>query len=133
MCKRAIAVFLSTYFFLASTLLPKGDFALMADLHDMYQQYTRIDDPKEVGIIDFVVDYLLNGEALSGGDMYKGKPIPYQTVQFQHQANFANVILIQHGFIKPAVKIFVKKHLVVNDRFAPEPFTRELLRPPVAC
>lgn len=132
MLRSTIAIFLGLYFFLASTLLPKGDFALMQDLHGMYQQYASIDDPKEVGIIDFVFDYLLNGEAFSN-DSYKGHPIPYNTVQFQHSANFMNFVVLTVPRIIPPVQTISYNYHIKNDCTAMCGFSARLLRPPVSC
>jgi len=93
MFKKCLAAYLSVYFLLGAMLLPKGDFALLADIPGMYQHYKQIDDPKDIGIADFVIDYLLNAEGILGADYYKGRPIPYNTVQFQHGANFLTFVL----------------------------------------
>jgi hypothetical protein len=131
--KRITACLLAVHFLIGSVLLPKGDFALLADLPGMYQQYTSIDDPKDIGVADFVVDYLLNGEAIFGADNYKGRPIPYASVQFQHEANPLNFIL--QSILLPAIKpqITFSKHYIQNDPLIDLGFSHEFFRPPVTA
>ena len=41
-----------------------GDFSLMTDLPGMYRTYEKFITADEVGVIDFVGDYLLGGKSL---------------------------------------------------------------------
>jgi hypothetical protein len=131
MVRSAIAIVLSVYFLLGSTLLPKGDFSLMADLPNMYEQYKAIDDPQDISILDFVSDYLLNGEAIFKTDVYNGHNIPYNTVQFAHQAKTISCILL--AFSLPAVSIQIIHNLYVlkNDNAYIYLCCNEVFRPPL--
>lgn len=131
MLRSVLAILLSMHFFLGSTLLPKGDFALIADLPTMYHQYTIIDKPEDIGLVDFIVDYLLNGEAFNGHETYRGRPIPYNTVQFQHQANALSFVVVQWAMpmIKP--QTVYKKYYHENERLFYHDYRQDIFRPPL--
>ena len=132
MIKKGIAIVLSIYFMLSSTLLPKGDFALLTDLPAMYQRYTQIDDPKDIGVIDFMFDYLLNAEAILGADNYNSRPVPYNAVQFQHEANFLTCV-IPHTYPQFLTVITLNTtHYISDEKLTPTAFANEILRPPLS-
>ncbi|GAB2706263.1 hypothetical protein GCM10027037_35610 [Mucilaginibacter koreensis] len=131
--KRIITGLLAIHFLLGNILLPKGDFALLADIPGMYQQYMNIDDPQDIGIADFVVDYLLNGEAIFGADTYKGCPIPYASVQFQHAANPLNFILQSATLSAIKPQFVLRRYHIQNDSLPDLGYSNEFFRPPVTA
>jgi hypothetical protein len=131
MLRSAAILLFCCYFLLGKTLLPQGDFSLMADLPAMYKQYQAIEPPEEVGVFDFVVDYLLNGEELEAHDPHE-KPIPFESVQFQHEANPLTFIVSYYSFPVPKTHALITKHFIKNDALIPPAHYNELFRPPLS-
>ncbi len=93
MLKKIISTFLAALFFAGSLMMPMGDFSLLRDIPQMYQNYTRITSVEEQGIVDFIGDYLLQGKDLFGHNEHDKTPAKGNEVQFQHQASPLCVVL----------------------------------------
>ncbi|MEO6149277.1 MAG: hypothetical protein ABIN95_02410 [Mucilaginibacter sp.] len=131
MLKSVAILLFCSYFLLGKMLLPQGDFSLMADLPAMYQQYKAIEEPEDIGVLDFVVDYLLNGEALEQHSKNE-KPIPFASVQFQHEANPLSFIVLYYNLQIPQVQFFTISHFIKNDVINTPAHYNKLFRPPLS-
>ncbi|WCT14307.1 hypothetical protein [Mucilaginibacter jinjuensis] len=104
----------------------------MRDIPDMYRNYTRITTEDELGILDFVGDYLMHGKELFGNNQNDKPQNSSNSVQFQHQANpiLAEIQLTVFGFsplpIKEKVRAMPYKHRATTD------YQNECFRPPLA-
>ncbi|MBE7178126.1 MAG: hypothetical protein INR69_17115 [Mucilaginibacter polytrichastri] len=123
---------LVAWVFLGSTLLPLGDYSLLQDLPGMYRVYQQIDEPGDISLADFVVDYLLNGEELFEHYENAQKGFDPTPVQFQHQAELTAIAFFHTEFL-PVKQAHV--HVPQNGSYAPfatSDYQDEILRPPMA-
>jgi len=67
----------------------------MQDIPGMYRNYTRITTQEELGITDFIGDYLLHGKEIFGHNGHDKPENNGNRVQFQHQANPLNVVFFK--------------------------------------
>ncbi|EHQ28597.1 hypothetical protein [Mucilaginibacter paludis] len=130
MYKSATALFLAMFFLAGSTLLPLGDFSLMTDLPNMYRGYTKI-VKEEPDVIDFIGDYLFNGKEILGHNRRDAPQKPDSAIQFQHQANCLNIILIQLYLPALSIADAFKKHIVSQQLLHTSDYQNELFRPPL--
>jgi hypothetical protein len=119
-------------FFGGSVLLPMSDFSLMRDIPAMYHSYTKITTAEELGVIDFIGDYLLHGKEMFGHNKDDKPQSAANNVQFQHHANPLNVLL-SPGYsnllpfpVSRKTKSARNKSMPVSD------YSHELFRPPLA-
>jgi hypothetical protein len=131
MLKKCICGLLASLFLTSSVLLPLGDFFLMNDLPGMYNRYTRITSPDEVGIVDFVGDYLLHGKDLFGHNGNDKTPLKGSDIQFQHQANPLNVVFSLPYSINLFTVRYVAEHPDFKQQFRTSGYNNELFRPPL--
>jgi hypothetical protein len=130
--KRGVCCILACLFLTGSVIFPLGDFSLMRDIPKMYQNYSKVTCEEELGIIDFVGDYLLYGKQIFGHNEHDKAPAKGDEVQFQHQASPPNVVfskLHQILFIAP-ISIF--PHPEFNPEFYTSDYRNKLFRPPLA-
>ncbi len=123
---------MACFFLGGSTLLPLSDFSLMQDIPDMYRNYTKITTADELGVIDFIGDYLLHGKDLFGHNEHDKPQSGADNVQFQHQANPLSIVLFTvHICVitRPEVQ---KAHRVCHKSITTSDYHQELLRPPLA-
>jgi hypothetical protein len=131
MMKRSISGFLACLFLTSSFLLPLGDFSLLRDIPTMYRNYTKITTAEELGVLDFVGDYLMHGKELFGNNAHDKPQNSSSNVQFQHQANplTAEIPLIVFGFApfpaQEGISDLVYKHQATTD------YQNECFRPPL--
>jgi hypothetical protein len=116
----------------SSVLLPLGDFALLRDIPQMYQNYTKITSIEEVGVIDFIGDYLMHGKDIFGHNEHDKVPAKGCDVQFQHQASPLNVF-----FSLSHVKVLIAPVVILTHQsfipyFITSDYRNELFRPPLA-
>jgi hypothetical protein len=95
MFKRIICGCLACLFLTGSIMLPMGDFSLTRDIPKMYENYTKITSQQEMGVIDFIGDYLLYGKQIFGHNEHDKVPAKGNEIQFQHQASPLNVVFLQ--------------------------------------
>ncbi|MES2268643.1 MAG: hypothetical protein V4520_17890 [Bacteroidota bacterium] len=132
MLKRILSWFMACLFLGSSILLPLGDFSLMRDLPEMYRNYAKITTSEELGVIDFIGDYLLHGKEIFGNNEHDKAQANGNSVQFQHRASSLNVVLLH----QPISLLFTSESLVPHPLFS-QPFHTsdyrdELFRPPLA-
>lgn len=131
MAKKALAYFISFYFLLGSIVLPLGDFSLIRDLPQMYRAYEKLADPKELGIADFIGDYLMGGKAIFGHNKNDAQETGKSNVQFQHAASFCSIVSLHAQTITTIVADAVITHSDISIPVNTSEFHSELLRPPL--
>jgi hypothetical protein len=132
MYRKIICYFLASLFLISSVMLPLGDFSLLRDIPDMYRNYTKITTAEELGVIDFIGDYLLHGKEIFGNNEHDKPANGSNTVQFQHQASQLNVVFLQLPislFIAPES---ILTHPLFYQQFHTSNFRNKLFRPPLA-
>jgi len=132
MAKSVTAIFFACFFFIGSITLPLGDFSLMTDLPGMYHTYEKLTTPDEVGVLDFVGDYLLGGKSLLNHNHADKPESRSLSVQFQHQAS--NFSFFEQHFYIPRLSInhFKIDHVASAISVETTDFHAELFRPPLA-
>jgi hypothetical protein len=128
---RIIVCFLSFLFLTGSILLPLGDFSLMKDLPEMYQRYEKLAAPEEVGVIDFIGDYLFAGKALFGHNKTDRPESSDMSVQFQHSPSTSSFLYsnleLPNLFIRDLITSYTQSITLIETT----DFHAELLRPPL--
>ena len=114
-----------------SLVLPLGDFSLLQDIPGMYGNYCKVTTPEELGVADFIGDYLLQGKDIFGHnkhDKQAGKE-----VQFQHQADPLTIVLfLRNGMLLSPLREPKNKYSVVNYQVCCSNHAKALFRPPIA-
>jgi hypothetical protein len=132
MYRKIICYFLASLFLTGSVMLPLGDFSLMRDIPKMYQNYTKITSGEEMGVIDFIGDYLLYGKQIFGHNEHDKAPAKGLDVQFQHQASPLNVVVSQLPFTLFFNYFSILTHPSFNQVFYTSDYRNTLFRPPLA-
>ncbi len=104
----------------------------MRDIPKMYQNYTKITAEDEMGIADFIGDYLLSGKQIFGHNEHDKTPSKGNEVQFRHQAVALNTIFLHHMvtlFVNPVV---LPVHGIYASVFYTGAYRNKLFRPPLA-
>lgn len=133
MGERLITMFLGCLFLISGFILPLGDFSLMRDIPDMYRNYTKITTEEELGVLDFVGDYLMHGKELFGNNQHDKPQTPSNSVQFQH---LANPLLAEIPLILFVIVILPRSRRVQPTRIilqATTDYQNKCFRPPLAC
>ncbi len=131
MLKSLITSFLACYFLLGSTILPLGDFSLMADLPSMYRSYSEITAEKP-DIIDFIGDYVMGGKELFGHNKHDAPLKPDGSTQFQHQAtSFLYFTFISYQ-VHSKPQELLSKPIITAFMFFPSDYQCKTFRPPIA-
>jgi hypothetical protein len=132
MIKKLIALWMACFFLAGSVLLPLGDFSLLRDIPGMYHNYKKITTADELGVIDFIGDYLLQGKEILGHNKHDKPESPVNSAQLRHQANSIQVLI--PNFPLSAIKITEsqKAFNICNKPVVTTGYTRELLRPPLS-
>jgi hypothetical protein len=132
MMKQAISGILACLFLMSSFILPLGDFSLMRDIPHMYRNYTGLTTKEELGVLDFVGDYLMHGKELFGNNVHDKTQNGDNSVQFQHQANplLAEIPLILFRLVYlPRNQV---SQPISNILQATTEYQNECFRPPLA-
>ncbi|GAC1300635.1 MAG: hypothetical protein NVSMB24_01650 [Mucilaginibacter sp.] len=132
MFKRMTCGLLAYLFLTGSIMLPLGDFSLMRDIPKMYQNYTKITSEEEMGVIDFIGDYLLYGKQIFGHNEHDKIPAKGNDVQFQHQASPLNIVFLHRTitlFVEPVARITQTAH---TPLFYTGDYRTRLFRPPLS-
>jgi hypothetical protein len=111
--------------------LPLGDFSLAKDLPKMYQSYTKLANPKEIGIIDFVGDYLFAGKALLGHNKYDKSENSSTSIQFQHTPIGFNLVYRRVETVCIVIQDYKISHKQIKNPLEIAGFHPELFRPPL--
>jgi hypothetical protein len=132
MFKQITSGFLVCLFLTGSIILPMGDFSLMRDIPKMYANYSKITSQEEMGVIDFIGDYLLYGKQIFGHNEHDKIPAKGNEVQFQHQASPLNIVFLHCTItllVAPAAK---PTHPIHSPTFYTGDYRNTLFRPPLA-
>ena len=126
-----MSLMLACFFLAGSILLPLGDFSLMNDLPGMYRAYEKLATPEEIGVIDFVGDYLLGGKALLNHN-HRDKPETRGiAVQFQHSATSYSFLKSQIHLSYIVIEDIAITHTLITILVKTSDFHPELFRPPL--
>jgi hypothetical protein len=131
MLKKTLSLLMACLFLGSSTLLPLGDFSLMRDLPDMYHNYTKITTAEELGLIDFIGDYLLHGKEIFGNNEHDKPATGNNTVQFQHHASSLNVVFAHVPVVLLSFPKLLTFHPLFGQPFRAAGYRDELFRPPL--
>lgn len=132
MIHKAVTCFFAFLFLASSVLLPMGDFSLAQDIPTMYRNYSRITTQEELGVIDFVGDYLLHGKEIFGHNAHDKTTGNNNGVRFLHQANPINMVfLMDHYTVFNLFNINIS-YPNPGKSFSVTDFHEELFRPPLA-
>ncbi|MEO6631977.1 MAG: hypothetical protein ABIN13_09655 [Mucilaginibacter sp.] len=132
MLKRITCCLLASLFLAGSMILPLGDFSLLRDIPKMYQDYTKITSAEEMGVIDFIGDYLMQGKDLFGHNGHDKTPAKGCDVQFQHQASPLNIVFSHSPIVPLNMPIVNLVHPVFVPHFYSAEYRYKLFRPPLA-
>jgi len=132
MFRKIICYFLASLFLAGSVILPLGDFSLLRDLPKMYQNYTQITSQEEIGIADFIGDYLLHGKDIFGHNEHDKVPTKGNEIQFQHMAGSLNIVFQEFPLPSSITRESIVIHPLFNQLFLKPGFANELFRPPLA-
>ena len=127
-----ITLWMACFFLGGSIFLPLGDFSLLRDIPAMYHSYSKIASPEELGVLDFVGDYLLHGKDLFGHNEHDKPQSESNNVQFRHQANPLTVVFQALSISALYVPELPKRHQVQNKIIALTDYQEKLLRPPLS-
>lgn len=98
----------------------------------MYQNYAKITTPEEVGVIDFIGDYLMHGKDIFGHNVHDKTPAKGCDVQFQHQPSPLNIVFSHTPIMLMITPTIDQVHPVFVSRFYTSDHRNELFRPPLA-
>ena len=132
MLKRITCGFLICLFLTGSIILPLGDFSLIRDIPKMYQNYAKVTSADEIGVIDFIGDYLLYGKQIFGHNEHAKIPAKGNEVQFQHQASPLNIIFLQGAITLLITSVAIIKYKAPTHLFYTGDYRARLFRPPLA-
>ena len=132
MFKKLIILWIACFFLGSSIVLPLGDFALLRDIPQMYHNYEKIATGKDVGITDFVGDYLLHGKELLGHNKRDKPQTSSNNVQFQHSPNPLTILLFVRISAIPQLLQVLSKPPFFNNIAPTSDYQNTLLRPPLA-
>ena len=132
MYKRMLCCFLATLYLTGSVIFPLGDFSLMRDIPRMYQNYSKVTCAEELGVVDFIGDYLLYGKQIFGHNQRDKVPGKGNEVQFQHQASATNVVFNQLYQILFIIPFILVSHASFNLVIYSSDYRSKLFRPPLA-
>jgi len=131
MLTKITACFFAALFLMGSTFLPLGDFSLMRDVPGMYRAYEKLAPADEIGIIDFVGDYLFAGKALLGHNKNDKAETAGLSVQFQHSPVGFNFLCSTIQLPYLLVQDFKIIHTLLINPVEISGFHPELFRPPL--
>jgi len=115
-----------------SIILPLGDFSLIRDIPAMYRNYTRITSPEELGILDFIGDYLLHGKDLLGHNAKDKSETNSNAVQFLHQANPISFVVAGLAVTPILNPEYLQSNHPSNKVYQTSDYRDQLLRPPLS-
>lgn len=104
----------------------------MRDIPKMYQNYSKVTCAEELGVVDFIGDYLLHGKQIFGHNERDKAPAKGSEVQFQHQANPPNVVFSQLYQILFIIPFILLSHSSFNELIYSSDYKSKLFRPPLA-
>ena len=132
MIKRCISFGLACFILTGSAVFPLGDFSLTRDLPGMYSNYSKIATPGELGVIDFIGDYLLHGKEIFGHNAHDKPQRGTNNVQFQHQPVPFCVVITPVSSPKIVVPLHITPYLLIHIAPNTSDFKNRPFRPPLA-
>lgn len=132
MIKRIVILAIACIMLTGSVIFPLGDFSLARDLPVMYRDYSKIAAPEELGVIDFIGDYLLHGKEIFGHNTSDKSPGGTNSVQFRHQPAPLLVLLTTANLLKPGIQLHIIRHSAILITTHTSGFKNKLFRPPLA-
>ena len=132
MLRKIIAYFLTCLFLIGGAFLPLSDFSLIKDLPGMFHNYEKLATPEEVGVIDFIGDYLFAGKALLGHNKNDKPESSSTSVQFQHTPAGFNFLYSRFEAPYFSVKDLKVRHKQLRNPINTTEFHPTLFRPPLA-
>jgi hypothetical protein len=132
MIKKIITAFMACWLLAGSCILPLGDFSLIRDIPEMYRNYTKITSLDELGILDFIGDYLLHGKELLGHNVKDKAESSSNTVQFMHQANPISFLVAGLSVSLLLYPELAQTKHPANALFLTSDYRDQLLRPPLS-
>lgn len=133
MFSKAILSFVACLLLAGSSILPLGDFALMRDIPAMYGNYEKATTSEELGVIDFIGDYLLHGKDIFGHNKNDKRPDGNNGVQFQHQADPLSVAFFTGQIVAPFSSFEdLHDHPPFFQQFLASGHKNGLFRPPLS-
>lgn len=132
MVKRIATLGIAFLLFIGSVVFPLGDFSLTRDLPEMYRNYSKITTPEEMGVIDFIGDYLLHGKEIFGHNAHDKPQTGTNNVQFQHQAAPFYVVLTRIQLLQLLIPLHITAHPITSFIAYTSNFKNKLFRPPLA-
>jgi hypothetical protein len=132
MVKKMVALGLACIILTGSVVFPLGDFSLNRDLPEMYRNYAKITTPEELGVIDFIGDYLLHGKDIFGHNQHDRSQNGTNNVQFQHQPAPSYVVLTPFNLPKLLIPLHISARPAVCITTTSSGFKNNLFRPPLA-
>ena len=131
MAKSINILFLAFYFF-GTFCLPMGDFSTIQDLPTMYRNCKTTED-KDITLIDFVTDHLLNIDGLFDAHNNGDEQKPHQSSQNQRHAQTVTLLNIQpYTMITKSFFLKTEKIPVCSDNFIPANYSCKIFHPPIA-
>jgi len=131
MLKRGAAFILSFWFLAGGAVLPLSDFSLMKDLPVMYHAYEKVASPEEVGVFDFIGDYLLAGKTILDHNKNDKPQSADAALQFQHSPNGSHLSFFKLELPYPSHENLTIRYTQLNNAIELTDFHAELFRPPL--
>ena len=131
MIKKAITLCTACLILAGSVIFPLGDLSLVRDLPVMYRNYSKITTAEELGVLDFIGDYLLHGKEIFGHNSHDKHQGASDDVQFQHQPNPLCVALYFTSYPTFVAPLTKESHTSCNKPIATTDYQQKLLRPPL--
>ena len=123
---------MACFILIGSLVFPLGDFSLTRDLPEMYRNYSRITTPEELGVLDFIGDYLLHGKDIFGHNANDKPQNATNNVQFQHQPVPFYIILTPLQLHLVTIPHHIISHPPIRITANTSDFKNKLFRPPLA-
>jgi len=127
-----ITLVIACFILISSLIFPLGDFSLTRDLPEMYRNYSKITTPEELGVIDFIGDYLLHGKELFGHNANDKQQNAANNVQFQHQPVPFYIVLTPVQLDMATITPDIIAHPPIRITANTSDFKNRLFRPPLA-
>ena len=130
--KSLVFLFIALYYCFGATLLPKGDFAVILELPAMYQHCKATED-KDMNIVDFVTDHLINIDCLFDAHDNNDAQKPHQPTHLHpiFKIIFCTSIQLPHIAQKYLANKVTEQPKCDTKWLYGHDFTHKILRPPI--
>jgi len=128
--KKAVDIFLLTFYSFGIFCLPMGDFSVLQDIPEMYRHCKATED-KDMMPLDFITDHLVNIDGLfdkhDNGDEQK----PHAPSPPQHHGQSQVTFITYFAFSFTTFHPIVVKHIIPAENFFQSDYITKIFRPPV--